>query len=162
MTAPYHVRRTDREITDPAWVESIIERGRYCTIALVDDGEPYVVTLSYGYAAEVRRLYFHVAHEGHKLDIIAREPRACGTIVVEGGYVDGACEHPFESVVFRGRMRLVADADEKLRAIQTLVSHLESDPQAYWDSRSWKLEDRIKGFSALAFEIESVTAKQGS
>jgi hypothetical protein len=103
-----------------------------------------------------------VAHEGHKLDVIAREPRACGTIVIDHGYVDGACEHPFESVVMRGRMRLVTDEDEKLHAIHTLVEHLEPDAEAYWESRSWKLADRIGGFSALAFEIESVTAKQGS
>lgn len=162
MTQPYHLRRTDREITDPVWIESILERGRYCTFALVDGGEPYVVTLSYGYDAAARRLYFHTAHEGHKRDVIAAEPRACGTVIIDSGYMEGACEHPFESVVLRGRMRPVTDDAEKLHAIHTLVNHLEPDPETYWASRPWKLEDRIRGFSALAFEIESVTAKQGS
>ena len=87
MTGPYHLRRTDREITDTAQIASILERGR---------------------------------------------------------------------------MHIVTADDEKLRAMHALVNHLESDPAAYWSSRSWKLEDRLKGFSALVFEIESVTAKQGS
>ena len=162
MTGPYHLRRTDREITDTAQIASILERGRYVTYALVDDGEPYVVTLSYGYDASGSRLYHHVAHAGHKLDVIAREPRVCGTVIIDGGYNRGECEHPFESVVLRGRMHIVTADDEKLRAMHALVNHLESDPAAYWSSRSWKLEDRLKGFSALVFEIESVTAKQGS
>jgi hypothetical protein len=162
MPGPYHLRRTDREITDPAHIASILERGRYVTYALVDDGEPYVVTLSYGYGAEARWLYHHVAHVGHKLDVIAREPRACGTVIIDGGYNRGECEHPFESVVLRGRIHVVEDAAEKVRAMHTLVNHLESDPATYWSSRPWKLQDRVQGFTALAFEIESVTAKQGS
>jgi len=162
MPEPYHMRRTDREITDPAHVERILAAGRYATFALVDRGAPYVVTLSYGYDCEHGRLYFHVAHEGHKLDVIARDPEACGTVVLDGGYTHGECEHPYESVVMRGSMRVVTDDAEKLHAIHTLVGHLERDPQAYWDSRGWQLEQRLSGFSAVCFEIRSVTAKQGS
>ena len=157
----HHMRRTDREITDPEQVGSILRRGRYCTLALVDDGEPYVVTLSYGYDEAARRLYFHVAPEGHKLDVIAREPRACGTVIIDHGYVTGECEHPFESAVLRGQLRLVTDDAEKRHAIATLVNHLEDDPEAYWSSRTWKLEDRLGGFAALCLEIDSVTAKHG-
>jgi len=158
---PHDMRRTDRQIVDPEEIESILLRGRYCTIALVDDGEPYVVTLSYGYDEGASRLYFHVAPAGHKLEIIAREPRACGTVIIEQGYVTGECEHPFESVVLRGRMRVVTEDAEKRHAIVTLVNHLEDDPDGYWASRSWSLEDRLAGFAALCFEIESVTGKRG-
>ena len=158
---PHHIRRTDREITDPAEIESVLRRGRYCTLALVDNGEPYVVTLSYGYDNATRCFYFHVAPEGHKLDIIAREPRACGTVVIDGGYVNGECEHPFESVVLRGALRLVTDDGEKRHALMTLVAHLEDEPEAYWQSRSWTLDDRLGRFAALCLEVDSVTAKRG-
>lgn len=162
MPGEYHLRRQDREITDPEWIESIIRRGRFATIGLVDGDAPYVVTLSYGYDADTQRLYFHSAHSGHKLDVIAANPRACATIVIEQGYMESCCEHPFETVVLRGAMRLITDAEEKLHAIHTMVNHLESDPAGYWLSRSWSLDDRIGGFTTLALEIESVSAKQGS
>ncbi len=163
MTAEkLHMRRTDRQLTDPAHIERIITDGKYVVFALVDGTEPYAVTLSYGYDSTARRLYCHVAHEGHKLDVIARNPAACGTVVIDRGYSQGECEHPYESVVMRGILRLVQDAEEKLRAIHTLVDHLEDEPEAYWQSRSWRLEQRLNGFSALCFEIESVTAKHGS
>jgi nitroimidazol reductase NimA-like FMN-containing flavoprotein (pyridoxamine 5'-phosphate oxidase superfamily) len=158
----YHLRRTDREITDADAIERVLREGAYTTIALSGREGPYVVTLSYGYDADARRLYFHVALEGRKLDMIAEDPRACATVVAESGYTQGECEHPYRSVVMFGRMRLVTDPAEKLGAIHTLVNHLEDDPEGYWASRTWQLEDRLKSFSALCFEIESLTAKQGT
>lgn len=159
---PHNMRRADREITDAEHIESILTRGRYASFALVDRDMPYVVTLSYGYDAEARRLYCHVAHEGRKLDIIERSPRACATIIIDAGYNSGECEHPFESVVMDGALRKVVDDAEKRHAIHTLVGHLEDDPDGYWESRKWSLDERIDGFSALAFEIGTISAKQGS
>lgn len=161
MSAPYHMRRKDREITDRDEIRGLLDAGRYATLALVDEGRPYAVTLSYGFDPESMSLYFHVAHEGRKLDIIGREPRACASVVIDHGYTQGECEHPFGSVVMDGTMRIVSDAEEKLLAIRTLVEHLETDSEGYWDSRAWQLSDRIDGFTALAFTIESLTAKRG-
>ena len=158
----YHLRRKDREITDAEAIERILREGAYTTIALTSVDGPYAVTLSYGYDADARRLYFHVAHDGRKLDMIAADPRACATVVAESGYTQGECEHPYRSVVMFGTMRVVTEPAEKLHAIHTLVNHLEDDPEAYWASRPWKLDDRLKSFSALCFEIDSLTAKQGT
>lgn len=156
----YHMRRADRAITEQAEIEAILQHGRYVTLALAAD-EPYVVTLSYGYDSTEQRLYFHVANEGRKLDIVATDPRACGTIIIDQGYTQGECEHPFESVVMTGVLRLVTSDDEKLHAIRALVEHLEDDAQTYWASRSWQIGDRLGGFTALAFEIGEITAKRG-
>jgi len=158
----YHVRRKDRAIADPLEVDAIIRSGRYCAIALVDGEEPYVVTMSYGYDDSANRLYFHVANEGHKLDIIGRNPRACATIVQEDGYTAGTCEHPYKSVVLRGAMRVVEDAEEQRRALRVLVGHQEDEPAEYWASRGLDEERHYSRFTALAFEIEHITAKQGS
>lgn len=158
---PYHMRRADRRIADPLEIDRILRTGRYVTVGLARDGEPYVVTLSYGFDDVARRLYFHVAHDGMKLDIIAENPRACATVVIDGGYTTGECEHPFESIVLRGTMRVVEDADEKLLAIHTLVNQLEDEPAEYWKTRSWALADRLGGFTALALDIESLDAKRG-
>lgn len=162
MTESYHMRRADRQITDRDHIERIIGRGRYIMLALIDGVEPYAVTLSYGYDAGASRLYFHTAHDGHKLDVISLNPRTCGTIVLDGGYTQGECEHPYESAVVRGTLRVVESAEEKERAIHVLVDHLEQSPDAYWSSRSWALDERLGGFSALCLDIESITAKRGS
>ena len=161
MSGVHEMRRSDREIVDPARIRSILERGRFITLALIDGDEPYAVVLSYGLDYAASRLYFHVARAGHKLDLIAANPRVCGSIVIEEGYTEGECEHPFESAIVRGALRVVGDPNEKRHAIGTLVNHLEPDPDGYWSSRSWNLDSRIDGFTALALEIESITAKEG-
>ncbi|MDP2401026.1 MAG: pyridoxamine 5'-phosphate oxidase family protein [Actinomycetota bacterium] len=155
------MRRTDRQITDEATIDRILRAGRYATVALARGDEPYVVTLSYGYDAPSRTLYFHVAHEGRKLDFIAANPKACATVVLDGGYVNGECEHPFQSVVMCGTMRMLEGAEEKIRAIHSLVDHLEENPKGYWDSRSWDIGTRLDGFTALAFSIDTLDAKSG-
>jgi uncharacterized protein len=60
----YHVRRTDRQIEDEATLEGILLQGKYATLALCRGGEPYVVTLSYGYDRDTKALYFHCARDG--------------------------------------------------------------------------------------------------
>lgn len=159
---PYHMRRTDREITDPLDVDSILRSGRYCSIALTDGGEPYVVVLSYGYDGAARRLYFHVAREGHKLDLILCNPKACVSIVIDHGYLQGECAHEYESAIVRGAMRIVEDSEEQRHALRVLVGHQEDEPEEYWASRGLDDEKHYRRFTALALDIDSVTAKRGS
>lgn len=158
----YHMRRQDREIVDEERIRSIFTRGRFATFALCDQEEPYVVTLSYGYEPTESRMYFHVAHEGMKLDIIARNARVCGTVVVAAEYLQGECAHPYESIVMRGRMRVIDDADEKRHALRILVEHLEDEPGVYWVKRKLDDPQRLASFTALCFDIEHVSAKEGS
>lgn len=158
----HHMRRTDREIVDPVEVDSILRSGRYCSVALADEIEPYVVVLSYGYDDAPRRLYFHVAHAGYKMDVILCNPRACVSIVIDGGYAQGECAHNYASAILRGTMRVVDSIEEQRHALRVLVGHQEDDPETYWASRELDDEKHYKRFTALALDIESVTAKKGS
>ena len=159
---PYHLRRDDRAITDQQQIERLLRDGRFATFALANGDEPYCVTLTYGYDAEHSRFYFHTAHEGQKLEWIAANPVGCGTVVKAGEYSHGECAHPYESVVLRGRFRVVDDPAEKEHAIRCLVWQQERDAEGFWASRRLDDPKRIEGFTALAFEIEHVTAKMGS
>lgn len=156
---PYHPRRSDRAITEPGRIDALLREGRYCTIAL-HDGEPYAVTLSYGYDPSASRLYFHCADEGRKIDAVAMNPRACASVVLDRGYKHGECAHPYESVVLHGTMRIVQDAQEKLHGLRVLVEHLEDDPDSF---AQMGLADpaRVGGVTALAFDIETRVAKKG-
>jgi uncharacterized protein len=160
---PTHpMRRHDRAVTDLARIDRLLAAARYYTLALVDGDEPYVVTLSYGFDPEARRLYSHVAPAGRKLDIIAADPKACGTVVHAGEYLDGECKHPYESVVLCGRMRLVEDPAEERHGMRVLMGQLESDPDASWDRNQLDGESPWRRLRVLSFDIEMVSAKQGS
>lgn len=157
------LRRQDRVITDPAEIDRILSAGRFVTLALIDGDEPYVVTLSYGYDAPRRRLCFHVATEGRKLDIVAANPRVCATVIEDRGYLPGECAHPFASVVLTGTACVLEDRDDIRAAMRTLVGQLESakDGAAVWERYLLDSDAPYDRFRMLVVAIESVTAKQG-
>lgn len=158
----HHVRRKDREITDPDLLASILARGRFATIALCHDGEPYVVTLSYGHDAERQALYFHAAKAGRKLDAIAADPRACATVIVDGGYVQGECRHRYESVVLTGTMSPVRSTDESRHGLKVLIDHLEDDPAPVWERNVLDGDEELGRVLVVRLDIETVTGKAGS
>ena len=63
------IRRKEKAITDLAVMDDIIRSSQFITIAMSDENEPYLVTLSHGYDAKNKCIYFHCAKEGKKLDI---------------------------------------------------------------------------------------------
>ena len=112
----YHLRRTDRQIKDAATLESILLQGKYATLALCRGGEPYVVTLSYGYDRNAGALYFHCAGVGLKTDFVRENPNACATVIRDDGYVHDECAHKYASVVIRGQIEIITDPSEKRKA----------------------------------------------
>jgi nitroimidazol reductase NimA-like FMN-containing flavoprotein (pyridoxamine 5'-phosphate oxidase superfamily) len=158
----YHVRRADREITDPVELDSILTRGTFATVAMCHDGEPYLVSLSYGYDASRRALYFHLATTGRKIDALAADPRVCATIVIDGGYERGVCEHHYESVVLTGRMALVDDADEARHGMRMLIEHLEDDPSDVWERQALDRPETWRRLRVARLDIEEITGKAGS
>lgn len=160
--ARYHVRRTDRELTEPDAVASVLRRGRFVSVAVVHDGEPYVFTLSYGFDEAKNALYSHVAREGRKLDAIAADPRVCATVIVDGGYEQGACKHHYESVVITGRMQMVSDAEEIRHGMRVLIQHLEDDAEAAWERNGLDGDKVFERLGVLRLDIEEITGKAGS
>jgi nitroimidazol reductase NimA-like FMN-containing flavoprotein (pyridoxamine 5'-phosphate oxidase superfamily) len=160
---PHQMRRTDREITEAAEIDRLLSQARYATIALADGDEPYIVTLSCGYDAANSRLCFHVAPEGRKLDVIARNPKACATVVADLGYKSGECAHPFESVVMTGTMRMLEDPQDIRAGMRVLIGQLESveDAEAVFARNKLDSDEGLKRFRLLVFEIEGLTAKRG-
>ena len=91
------MRRKDREITDRAEIEAILDEAMVCRIGLADGGDPYVVPLCFGY--EDGSVYIHSARrkrrrpfgsvltmtfdpipggiDGKKIAMIRKNPRCC-------------------------------------------------------------------------------------
>lgn len=160
--ARYHVRRTDRELTDSDALMSVLRRGKFATFAVVHDGEPYLFTLSYGLDETGNALYSHVATSGRKLDAIAADPRVCATVIVDGGYEQGACKHNYESVVLEGRMFLVTDPEEQRRGMRVLIDHLEKDPDPVWERNRLDGDKVFERLAIVRLDIENITGKAGS
>ena len=124
----YHLRRPEKEITDPAEIRDVIKLATHMTLAMCRGDEPYLVTVNYGFDGEEEAFYFHCAGEGKKLEILDVNPRVWGQVLLDDGYLEGECDHAFRSVHFEGRAELVADHAEKNRALTLMIDQLEADP----------------------------------
>ena len=73
------MRRKDREVTNIIEILQIIEKEKVLHLALFDADYPYIVPLHYGYeyTEGILIFYMHCAKEGHKLDLIRRNPNVC-------------------------------------------------------------------------------------
>ncbi len=155
----YHMKRVDRTIGEAKTIRDILARRRLATIALCREGEPYIVTMNYGYDEEGNALYFHCAAEGLKLDFIAANPSACVSIVEDLGYVEGKCDHRYRSIVIRGKASLVGELEEKKRGINVLMEHQESDPDPV-RQRNFRSDADYGGFEIIRIDIGEVTGKE--
>jgi len=119
----HDMRRKDKEITEVAAIEAILQRNNICRLALFDSDYPYIVPLCYGY--EDGCLYFHGFAGGTKLDLIKRDPRV--SFEVEEGLEVTTDPDPCEwsvkyrSVVGRGVAEILEDGPEKRAGLDIVV-----------------------------------------
>jgi nitroimidazol reductase NimA-like FMN-containing flavoprotein (pyridoxamine 5'-phosphate oxidase superfamily) len=123
------MRRKDREITDRAALEAIIEKADACRLGFAWGGEPYIVTLNFGWTweGELPLLYFHCAREGRKLDLARAAPRVCFELDVDHELVAGPdpCEWgmKYASVVGYGLLCELTDDAERRAALDSIMRH---------------------------------------
>jgi nitroimidazol reductase NimA-like FMN-containing flavoprotein (pyridoxamine 5'-phosphate oxidase superfamily) len=124
----FHVRRKDREVTDPQTLRKVLEATKYVTIALCMDNEPYLVSLSHGYDKTRNCIYFHCADEGKKLVYISANNNVWGQAVQDYGVTD-ECDYAYTSVHFKGTVTLIDDLSEKRHAMEVMVRQLSENPE---------------------------------
>lgn len=124
------MRRKDREINDKNEVETIILECKTCHVAMVDEGMPYLVPLSFGYQFvndSTLELYFHSAMEGRKLDILRRNNNVCFEMSCEGEPIHSEipCNsgYYFSSIIGNGEVVFIQDLDAKRKALSILFKH---------------------------------------
>ncbi|MDD5955032.1 MAG: pyridoxamine 5'-phosphate oxidase family protein [Firmicutes bacterium] len=119
--------KRERQVTDEQQIRGILDRAKFLHLGLAVNNEPYVVPMSYGYTHENGRLvlYLHSAVRGKKLDMIRSNPNVffeldCDQLPFEG---QKPCQYglSYSSIMGRGRATIVADAQEKEKAMTLLM-----------------------------------------
>jgi len=149
------MRKKEKEITDPAAMESIIRRSMICRLAMAEDNLPYVVPLCFGYRD--RTLYFHCAREGRKTDILRKNNRVCVEFDIDQELVtaEDPCKFDmnFRSVIGFGKAYLLEDREEKRKGLEAIMQH--------YAGKSFSYPDEIVGKTmVIKVEVESLTGKK--
>jgi len=158
MMSKYHLRRVEKEISDKGDLLRILENGKFAIISMCKKNEAYLVTLSYGYDKFKNALYFHCAREGQKMDFIKANPSVCGTVIEDNGYEQG-CGQAFRSVIFRGKMTIIEELEEKKAGFDILLNHLENNPNII-KNKFFKKDSTYENSGMLRLDITEITGKE--
>jgi nitroimidazol reductase NimA-like FMN-containing flavoprotein (pyridoxamine 5'-phosphate oxidase superfamily) len=118
---------------------------------MISNKEAYVVPMNYGFeiAGEEITLYFHSASEGRKLEALRHSPNVCFETDKMTGVVtsDKACEYgaTFESFIGWGVAEFIADDEDKIYALNKLMSRFADAPFDY---------DPIRVASTTVFRVK--------
>ena len=156
------MRRREREITDPAEIDKILNTSQYLHLGLVDDGMPYVVPLNYGVVKDSADghyiIYLHGAHEGRKLDIIRKNPNCCFTMECNVAPFEGrmACQYGtvYECAMGFGKVKIVEDPQEKMDALVALMKTQTGKDDFQFDERM------VSIVTVMRIDVEELTAKR--
>ena len=120
------------------------------------DGAPYAVPLSYVFRDG--KLYFHCARAGHKLDLLAENPRASFCVIGQDKVVPEEYTTYYRSVVAFGTVRPLEDGPEKRTAIEALCRRYA--PERTEEDLSATVDRAWKNLCLLELAVERMTGKQ--
>lgn len=154
------MRRKDREVTELSEILKIVASAKVLRIGLFDGEYPYVVPMHYGYqyAKDTLVFYVHCAKEGHKLDLMKKNPHVCVELeteveIVSGGDVPCRYGATFASVIGRGQAEILEDVQEKITGLEVLMKHQTG--------RDFEIkEEMAESVAVIKITLDNFTAKR--
>jgi nitroimidazol reductase NimA-like FMN-containing flavoprotein (pyridoxamine 5'-phosphate oxidase superfamily) len=149
------MRRKEREITDRAEIDTILQSAKVMHLALADNNIPFVVPVFFAYDGTA--LYFHSSPAGTKIDIMKRNNTVCFEISIDHGVIesDKACdfEARHRTVIGLGKAVFVTDAAEKKKALDSIVAQFSTKKFNY-------PETTLSGTAVIRIDISSIKGKK--
>lgn len=148
------MRRKNQQLTQEESL-AILTQATSGVLALSgDDGYPYALPISY--ALDGGRLIFHCAKSGHKLDAIARNPKASFCVIDQDKVVPEEYTTLFRSVIAFGTMR-VLEGEEARQAVFKLADRYNPGED---QEHIRCINDSAASLTVLELAIEHLTGKQ--
>jgi uncharacterized protein len=150
------MRRKDKEITDIRQIEDILNKGKFCHVAMASGDEPYLVTVNYGYKNDC--LYFHSAPDGQKIEMIRKNPNVCFMIYSDDQLVpgDNPCKDwsvKYRSVIGYGKASILQDPEEKTEGLNILMEHYSKKGPFEF------IEKNLEETTVVKIDIEKMSGK---
>lgn len=152
------MRRRDREVTDESSILAIINACDVCRLAFSDAPYPYIVPLNFGFDATPSGyvFYFHCAKEGHKLELMAKNPNVAFEMdcAHELTAAQETCGYGmrYQSVMGTGVLSLVDEAD-KVHALDRLMHKYAPEHATHYSPQA------LDAVCVLKLTVTSLSAK---
>jgi nitroimidazol reductase NimA-like FMN-containing flavoprotein (pyridoxamine 5'-phosphate oxidase superfamily) len=136
-------------------MEKLLAEERVGYLGMSADSKPYVIPLTYGYSD--RKIIFHCALKGSKLDILRKNANVCFTVSRHFGemvsHPQGAeCHINSDSVICYGKARIIDSLDERCKVLNIFNRRLQ--PQAREITH-----EEVKHCHAVEIVIDAMTGR---
>ena len=153
------MRLKKREITDPEILREILESCEVVRIGAMDEEGMFIVPMNYGYEYVDGKLtfYLHGATKGYKFDVLEKNPKVSFALETDMIPFEGkvACQYgmAYRSVMGRGYGTLVADVEEKEKALSLLMKQ-QTGKDFTFD------EKLVSIVNVIRIDVKEFTAKE--
>lgn len=153
------MRKKEREINENTEIIEIIDKADVCRLAMIDNNEPYLVAMNFGYKPNgMGSLYFHCSNVGRKIDIIERNNFICFQMDVDHELISAkkACGFTmkFKSIVGYGKIYKVISKDEKIEGLNYIMKQ-------YTGKNKFEYDDKILDKTTiLRLDIDTISGKK--
>ncbi len=117
------MRKANQEIKDNSILEEILKQTQICRIAMLNNGEPYILPFNYGYHKNC--IYIHSAPEGKKIELLKKNPKVCFELEQESKLIKGetACKWStlYRSIVGYGFIEILTGFEEKIQGLDIIM-----------------------------------------
>lgn len=149
------MRRREKEIKTWSEMEEIIQQAQVCRLGLWDGQWPYIVPLHFGYREAT--FYFHSAHEGRKIEILKKYPRAAFEIELSPEIIKGdfPClwSTKYRSICGEGEVSFLESRADKAAALRIIMAH-------YGEMEAVFPETQIDRVAVFQLKITRMTGKK--
>lgn len=149
------MRRFKQQISEEKCIRLLREEPRGVLSMIGDSGYPYGIPMDHWYSETDRKLYFHCAKVGHKIDAVSACDKVSYCVMDDGFRRDGEWSLNIHSVVVFGRIRIVEDEEKKIEICTNLCRKF-TDDEAYLQK---ELAESLPHVCCLELSIEHMTGK---
>ena len=142
---------------DHSAAEALLQSNRRGIIAMNGvEGYPYAIPINYFYDCDNKKIYFHGAKAGHKVDALKKDDKVCFTVYGNEKHEEGDWAPYLQSVVIFGRCHLIEDSgitEEKVRELAEKYYPTKEEIDA-------EIAADIKAVQLYEITIEHMSGKQ--
>ena len=110
------IRRSDRAISDEAWIIEFLHKAGYGVFATCVDGQPFTVARNFAYDPDAHVIYFHGARRGRTFESVGEGIPVNLNVSEMGEWItaDRAMNFgvAYRGVVVFGQLTIVQDPEE--------------------------------------------------
>ncbi|MBR1692225.1 MAG: pyridoxamine 5'-phosphate oxidase family protein [Lachnospiraceae bacterium] len=149
------MRRFKQQLTEEECISILRNEKRGVLAVLGDEDYPYTIPIDYVYDESGKKIYFHCAKEGHKVDAVRKHDKVSFCVYDQGFRREGEWALNIKSVIVFGRLHIVEDRGRTIEIARSLG--LKYHP----DAASVEEELRKAGDRVMCLELapEHMTGK---